>query len=153
LSTASKDFKVKNGLQVNSGGTFGAPVVLPTPTDDTHATNKGYVDESIAYGLSTLEFNQQVASYTLSLSDKGKIVEISSGSENTLSIPLNSTAAFPVGTQINILQAGAGQTTITPVSGVEVFGTPGLKLRGQWSAATLVKRNTNSWVAIGDLSE
>ena len=27
-----------------------------------------------------------------------------------------------------------------------------LKLTGQWSACTLVKRSTNTWVAVGDLS-
>ena len=37
-------------------------------------------------------------------------------------------------------------------STVTVNGTPGLKLRAQWSAATLVKRDTNTWVLIGDTS-
>lgn len=44
MSTSSKDFKVKNGLVVAEGGTFGGTVVVGTPTDNTHATTKLYVD-------------------------------------------------------------------------------------------------------------
>jgi hypothetical protein len=40
---------------------------------------------------------------------------------------------------------------ITGASGVTVNATPGLKLRAQWSSATLIKRGTDTWVAIGDL--
>jgi hypothetical protein len=72
-------------------------------------------------------------------------------SGNTITVPTDS-VAFPIGTQITILQTGTGQTTITPASGVTIDRTPGLKLRAQWSSATLIKRGTNSWVAIGDLS-
>lgn len=96
--------------------------------------------------------NQQSASYTLVLSDNGKLVEVSNASANTLTVPLNSSVAFAVGTTITVLQTGAGQTTITPTGGVTINGTPGLKLRTQWSSATLIKRATDTWVAIGDLS-
>ena len=99
-----------------------------------------------------IERNAQVVSYTLVLSDRSKLVEISNASANTLTIPLNSSVAFPIGTQITVLQTGAGQTTLTPTGGVTLNGTPGLKLRTQWSSATLIKRGTDTWVAIGDLA-
>jgi hypothetical protein len=44
MSTFDKDFKVKNGIQVTGGGTFGAPVTVATPTEDLHAATKAYVD-------------------------------------------------------------------------------------------------------------
>jgi len=44
MAIESKDFKVKNGLQVADGGTFGGTVVVATPTQSTHATTKAYVD-------------------------------------------------------------------------------------------------------------
>lgn len=44
MATADKDFKVKNGLVVGAGGTFNGTVVVSTPTDDTHAATKAYVD-------------------------------------------------------------------------------------------------------------
>lgn len=96
--------------------------------------------------------NTQTASYELTLSDIGKVVEMNVGSGNNLTVPPNSTAAIPVGSQITILQIGSGQTTIVAGSGVTVNGTPGLKLRAQWSAATLVKRATDTWVVLGDLA-
>jgi hypothetical protein len=102
--------------------------------------------------ITTVGTNAQVASYTLVLSDRDKIVEISNASANTLTVPLNSSVAYPVGSQIQILQTGVGQTTLTPTGGVTLNGTPGLKLRTQWSSATLIKRATDTWIAIGDLS-
>lgn len=101
---------------------------------------------------STLLIVEKTASHTLVLSDKDKLVEMNSSSANTLTVPLNSSEAFPVGSQINILQTGTGQTTIAPVSGgVTINATPGLKLRARWSSATLIKRAENVWVLAGDL--
>ncbi len=96
--------------------------------------------------------NPQIASYTLVLTDDGDIVTINNGSANNLTVPLNSTAAFPIGTQITIIQLGAGQTTIVATGGVTINSTPGLKLRAQYSVATLIKLGTDSWIAAGDLS-
>lgn len=44
MSTIDKDFKVKHGLAVTGGGTFGAPVTVATPVDPEHAATKDYVD-------------------------------------------------------------------------------------------------------------
>jgi hypothetical protein len=96
-------------------------------------------------------FNQKSTSYTIELSDTGKIVEMNVGSANTVTVPLNTSYDFPIGSQVVILQTGSGQTTLQGAVGVSVNGSPGLKLRGQWASVTLIKRSTNSWVAIGDL--
>ena len=70
----------------------------------------------------------------------------------TLTIPPSSSVNFPIGSQIDVLQITTGQFTITAGVGVTVNATPGLKLRTQWSSATLLKRATDSWVVVGDLS-
>lgn len=44
MATENKDFKVKNGLVVGEGGTFGGTVSVATPTSDSHVATKGYVD-------------------------------------------------------------------------------------------------------------
>lgn len=44
MATVDKDFKVKNGLVVTNGGTFGGAVTVGTPTEATHAVTKSYVD-------------------------------------------------------------------------------------------------------------
>lgn len=102
--------------------------------------------------LADVSTNAQTASYTLVLADKNKVVEMGVASANNLTVPLNSSVAFPVGSQINILQTGAGQTTIVATGGVTINATPGLKMRAQWSYATLIKRATDTWVLVGDIS-
>jgi hypothetical protein len=115
----------------------------------------GVISDEIGTGnviLSDWATNAQTASYTLVLGDKYKIVEMSNASANNLTVPLNATVAYPIGTEINIIQTGAGQTTVVATVGVTINGTPGLKLRTQWSSATLIKRATDTWVLVGDLS-
>jgi hypothetical protein len=96
--------------------------------------------------------NRQTASYTLVLSDADKLVEMNVGSANNLTVPLNSSVAFPTGTQILLAQYGAGQTTIVATSGVTVRSNGGkLKLNVQYSGATLVKIAENEWYCFGDI--
>jgi hypothetical protein len=107
---------------------------------------------AIEFAGSTIVTNAQVASYTTVLADKDKLVEISNASANTLTIPTNASVAYPIGTVINVLQTSTGQTTITPAGGVTINASPGLKLRAQWSGASIIKRAENTWVAMGDLT-
>lgn len=104
--------------------------------------------------IEELNTNAQVGTtYTLALTDDGKIVEMNNASANTLTVPPNSSVAFPVGSQILVLQTGAGQTTVAAGAGVTVNSKDGnLKLSAQWCAATLIKRATDVWVVVGDLS-
>ena len=96
---------------------------------------------------------QKTASYTLSTLDhRDDLIEMGSASALTLTIPLNSSIAYPVGTSFDVLQTGAGQVTIVGAAGVTVNATPGLKLRTQWSSATVFKRAENTWVVYGDLT-
>jgi hypothetical protein len=97
--------------------------------------------------------SQKTASYTLSsLSERDTLIEIGSSSATTLTIPADSSVDYPVGTTLDILQTSTGQVTIAGANGVTVNATPGLKLRTQWSSATLMKRAANTWVVYGDLS-
>jgi len=108
---------------------------------------------SITTAMNIITNAQSGTSYSLVLSDAGDLVELNNASPITLVIPLNSTQAFPTGTKIDILQTGAGQVTASYVSGVTLNSSGGAtKLVGQWSAATLIKRGTDTWVAIGDLT-
>ena len=94
-------------------------------------------------------FNQQSSSYTLQLIDGYKMIEMSGG--GNLTVPPESSVNFPIGTAIDIVQTGSSQVTVVAGSGVTVNSTPGLKLRTQWSSATLVKRASNTWLLMGDL--
>ena len=142
-----------------AGPTFTGTVTLPANTVTSAMIAEGTIVNADISATAAIEqnkiadtiLNQQAASYTLVLADKNKMVEISNASANTLTVPPNSSVAFPIGSTITILQTGAGQCTLTAGAGVTVNGTPGLKLRTTWSSATLIKRATDTWVALGDM--
>lgn len=97
--------------------------------------------------------NLQTASYTLVMGDAGKNVRMNNASANNLTVPLNSSVAFAVGTEIDICQYGAGQTTVVATGGVTIRSKLGnLKLTGQYSGATLKKIGTDEWMLFGDLT-
>ena len=99
-----------------------------------------------------LTLNAQTGTtYTLVLTDNGRLVTLSNAAAITLTVPTNASVAFATGAVINIQQIGAGQVTVAGAAGVTVTGT-GTKLRTQYSAAALVKTGTDSWTLIGDLS-
>jgi hypothetical protein len=117
-----------------------------------NATNSQYSGLDAAKTNKLITTNRQTASYTLVLSDADKLVEMNVGSANNLTIPLNSSVAFPTGTQILLAQYGAGQTTIVATSGVTVRSNGGkLKLNVQYSGATLIKIAENEWYCFGDI--
>lgn len=100
----------------------------------------------------TVDTSAQTDSYTLVLTDAGKLVEMGKATAQTLTVPPNSSVAFPLGTKIDVVQTGAGEADIAAGSGVTINSQDGnLKLAAQWAGATLVKRATNTWVLIGNL--
>jgi len=142
-----------NKAKLGNGSTAWSSLSYFGGTGDVTLTGvQTLTNKTLTAPIITLATSAQTASYTLVAGDASDIVEISNASANTLTVPLNSSVAFPTGTVITILQTGAGQTTIAGAGGVTVNATPGLKLRTQWSSATLIKRATDTWVAIGDLS-
>ena len=98
---------------------------------------------------SVFTISQKSTSYSIVSSDLGKLIEMSNG--GTITVPTDS-QLFDIGSTVDIVQTGSSQVTIVGDTGVTVNATPGLKLRSQWSSATLIKRGNNLWVALGDLS-
>ena len=47
MATFNRDFRVKHGINVADGGTFGGTVTVATPTENTHAATKLYVDTAV----------------------------------------------------------------------------------------------------------
>ena len=97
--------------------------------------------------------------YTFVLTDaNSKLITASNASAQTYSIPTNASVAFPVGSQINIIQIGAGQVTINAVTSgtttvLSTGATPAApKLRAQYSAATCIKVATDTWYVVGDIA-
>lgn len=130
-------------------GKIAASITLTTPILGAATATSIAVTNNVVYHVDT---NATIGAYTLALTDDGKVVEMNNAAGTTLTIPLNSSVAFPVGTQIIVIQTGAGQTTIAGASGVTVNGTPGLKLRAQYSSCVCLKRATDTWILLGDLA-
>ena len=93
----------------------------------------------------------KTADYTAALVDESSYIWMNVGSANNFTVPPNSSVAFDNGTMMTIINYGAGQTTIVAGSGVTLYSSPGLKLRAQYSVATIVKYTTDTWLVYGDI--
>jgi hypothetical protein len=95
---------------------------------------------------------QTGTTYTPVVADENRLVTLSNASAINVTMPQDSVAAFPVGAEVDFLWLGVGQPTFVQGTGATLNGTPGLKLRARYSAATAKKIAANSWVMLGDLS-
>ena len=95
--------------------------------------------------------NAQTGNYTLVLSDTGKLITLTSSSDITLTIPTNASVAFPIGTQIDLVQNGDGAVTFAG-AGVTINSKGGNKtIADKFVGVALIKTDTNTWLLVGDL--
>jgi hypothetical protein len=81
------------------------------------------------------------------------VIEMNVGTANTLTVPLNATVGFTIGSQITVSQYGVGQTTIVATGGVTLRSAGSfLKLAAEYSMCTLMKVDTNEWYVVGQLA-
>ena len=144
-----------------TGGTITTTGTLSIDTSVTAdlSTAQTLTNKTLTAPKINLTLNAQTGTtYTFVLGDNGQLVTASNASAQTYSIPTNATTAFPTGTQINIIQIGAGQVTIQAASsGTTTVASTGAtatapKLRAQYSSATLIKAATDLWYVVGDIS-
>lgn len=143
-----------SGGTISSSGTIAIDSTVVTTTGTQTLTNKTATGLIYTQTLLTPTFSTNA--YTLVLGDQGDILLASNGSTaGTVTIPTNASVAFPTGTQITVIQTGAGQITIQGAGGVTVNSTGATatapKLRVQNSSATLIKTDTNTWYVVGDI--
>jgi hypothetical protein len=96
-----------------------------------------------------------VTAYTPVLTDAQKLITFSAGDPIAFTIPTDASVLFQIGDQINILQLGAGQITISAVTpGTTTVVSQGSKFKtnGQYAMATVVKVAANTWVVLGNLA-
>jgi hypothetical protein len=125
-------------------------LTTPTIASFTNATHTHTSDASTGGAIGVAVNAQTGTTYTIVLTDNNKVVTLDNASAIALTVPLNSSVAYPTGAQIHLYNKGAGQVTVAGDTGVTVNGSNGLKLRVQYSVATLIKLDTNTWVLIGD---
>lgn len=150
--------------QVNASG-IASDAVTTAKILDSNVTTAKIADNAVTQAkladrvvgsaeYDSLTLNAQTGTtYTLVLADAHKLVTLNNGSAITLTVPPNSSVAFEIGDQVNLLQLGAGQVTVAAGSGVTLRseGTK-VKLTGQYALATLVKIGTDEWVLVGNLT-
>ena len=150
-----KTLSVSDEVGFNGKVTLGGDVNLTGSLDTSNGTVSFIDGIQSKQGVPSLtKINKKFLNYTLSAGDeRDTMIEMHLNTANTLTIPVDrSSLTFPVGTTIDILQAGSGQTIVVAAEGVIINFTPGLKIRSQWSIATILKRDANTWVVFGDLT-
>ena len=122
-------------------------------TDTQTLTNKTLTDPKVAHGYNA----QTGTTYTLVLTDQSKLVSMNNASANTLTVPPNSSVAFPIGTIIEVTRLGAGVTTIAGGTGVTISGNGGsgsaysADIQTRYNSAVLRKISTDQWLLAGDI--
>jgi hypothetical protein len=104
-----------------------------------------YVDGLIPL-LAMTQNAQTGLTYSFVLTDFTKLVTLNNGAAVAVTLPLQATVAWPTGTQLRILNVGAGVVTVAGAVGVTINGSP-LTL-AQYKGANLIKTGTNTWVFI-----
>jgi hypothetical protein len=135
-----------------------------TIPDDTDLVKDGAsairtVGNGFDDALAKLTLNAQTATYTVVLTDnRNTLVTMDVATANDFLIPTNANVAFPIGSVINVIQIGAGTTTIEAVTpGTTTISSTGAtatapELRAQFSAASCIKVATDTWYVVGDLA-
>lgn len=105
-------------------------------------------------GTSLVAVRAITASDTLVLADAGKAIEATHASTGiVVTVPPNSSVAFPIGTVIEVGRFGAAAVTIAAGAGVTINSAGGLlAARAQYSSMSLRKRGTDLWQLAGDLA-
>jgi hypothetical protein len=125
---------------------------LTTPTIASFVNATHDHSSSANAGAINVALNSQTGTaYTAALTDNNKIITLDNSSAITLTVPANSSVAFPVGAMVNFMQKGVGEVSVTGATGVTVQSGNGYKSRAQYSLATVIKLDTDSWVLIGDI--
>jgi hypothetical protein len=135
-----------------------------TIPDDTDLVKDGAsairtVGNGFDDALAKLTLNAQTATYTVVITDnRNKLITMDVATANDFLIPTNANVAFPIGSVINVIQIGAGKTTIEAVTpGTTTISSTGAtatapELRAQFSAASCIKVATDTWYVVGDIA-
>lgn len=98
--------------------------------------------------------SDKTGGFTIAIGDGGKTFLITSSSSSGITIPNDTSAAFPVGTQMAFVRMGTGTVSFTAADqSVQILSKNSNKsIAAQYSQALLVKRAANTWLLMGDLT-
>jgi hypothetical protein len=151
---ASGMILVAPALGTPASGVLSSCTALPAAqvTAGTMASGHTIPDPTLTFSINA----QTGTTYTPVLADAGKIVTLNNGSAITLTIPPNSSVAYPTGSSLTFISIGAGLTTFAQGSGVTIASAGGTAtapiITAQHNSATAIKIATNTWQVIGALT-
>ena len=97
----------------------------------------------------------KTSNHTLELADAGRTLDVDVATANTITIPTNASVSFLIGAQIAFIQTGAGQTSFAAANSITttiLSKNSNKKIASRYSPATLIKKDTDTWILIGDLT-
>lgn len=103
----------------------------------------------LTFPVMSVAINSQTAAYTLTASDKSKMVIVTSSSTANVTVP---PSVFSQGDVVYISRLGTGTVSLVAGSGVTISASPGLALRAQNSVGAILCTGSNTFIATGDLS-
>ena len=132
----------------------------------TYPLSEAYIDgdvltaanvNSITEGVNDLALaviNAQTGTtYTLVLTDVAKIVTLDNSSAITLTVPPESSVAWPTGTTIVLVALGTGTVTVTAGAGVTInSASSAVDIGARYGVVTLLKTGTDTWLLFGNLA-
>ena len=107
---------------------------------------------AVEFSAGELAINAQTGTtYTLLLSDAGKLITLDNASPITLYVPDDDSVDFPVGAQILLAQLDGQVTVAEGATGVTIITPETYALRKAGAQASLVKIAADTWLLEGNL--
>jgi hypothetical protein len=148
MATVDKDFKVKNGLAVTEGGTFGGPVAAADAEHTGHLLTKGQSDTAMALKENLVKTTHTLTSgLQLHSSDASTIYIYDNASSVNVTVPSDTTAEIPIGTRIMFVAKATGNIVFVEDTDVTVQTIKASKSVDETGgAAELIKIGANLWL-------
>lgn len=163
-STINGAVTAKNSINYFTSST-NRDAAIPSPQNGTiaYVVSNSVLQPQFYYGGqwnivgSNALLDEKTTSYTIGLSDAGKTIDLNFSTSGTVTIPLNSNVAFPLGTQLAFVRSGTGAVTFVGqtvgLNSVTILSKNSNKsIAARYTQAVLVKKAENTWYLFGDLT-
>ena len=153
ILNGSFDFSSTNVVDGSTGSSDNELARFNGTGGDTVQNSGVTLDDSDNLAGHGQTYQTKAADFTLSANEAGTTQECASGAAFTVTMPSNANDPLPVGYTTTLVQGDGNAITFSGQSGVTLNSKNGnTSTNGQWSAATIIKTGTDTWLIIGDLA-
>jgi hypothetical protein len=108
-------------------------------------------ESTIGNIVGTSTISEKTDNYTLTINDVGLIISMNATTNKTVTIPANSSVAFPIGTRIDLMRYGTGNVNVAITTDTLSSTGAAINLKSQYSVASLIKVKNTQWILAGDI--